>query len=75
MERLAWLCLSMMRSQSLADALELLLNDAGLRVRLAQAARRLIEQEFDIERNAAQIRTLYGHLTNVYDSRQELEVV
>ncbi|WP_456429758.1 glycosyltransferase [Rhodocaloribacter sp.] len=48
---------------ALADALARLLTDAALRVRLATAARRLIETSFDIHRNAAQLRTLFTHRT------------
>lgn len=44
----------------LADALERLLTDAGLRVRLAQNARALIENDFDINRNAALLRNIFG---------------
>ena len=43
----------------LAQALEQLLDDATLRVSLAEAARGQIETNFDIHRNAAQIRALY----------------
>jgi glycosyltransferase involved in cell wall biosynthesis len=45
--------------QSLAGALERLLRDSALRVRLAREARRLIEAEFDIQRNAARRRALF----------------
>jgi glycosyltransferase involved in cell wall biosynthesis len=45
--------------QALADALERLLLDPALRVRLAREARRLIEAEFDIRRNAARRRVLF----------------
>lgn len=44
---------------ALADALERLLADAPLRVALAARARRLIEAEFDIHRNAAAMRALF----------------
>lgn len=43
----------------LALALARLLGDAELRVRLARAARRLIEREFDVEVNAAQLREVF----------------
>ncbi|HEU5249031.1 MAG TPA: glycosyltransferase family 4 protein [Thermoanaerobaculia bacterium] len=43
----------------LALAIARLLDDANLRVRLARAARRLIEREFDLERNAAQLRDVF----------------
>jgi glycosyltransferase involved in cell wall biosynthesis len=43
----------------LADALDLLLADADLRDRLAQAARQTIEAHFAIERNAVELVTLF----------------
>lgn len=43
----------------LTDALERLLGDAALRVRLAEGARRRIEADFDVKRNAAQLRELF----------------
>jgi glycosyltransferase involved in cell wall biosynthesis len=43
----------------LADALERLLRDAGLRERLAKNARALIESEFDVHRNAARVREAF----------------
>jgi len=43
---------------ALAGALERLLDDADLRVRLAANARRLVEEEFDIGRNAGRLREL-----------------
>jgi glycosyltransferase involved in cell wall biosynthesis len=45
--------------QGLADALERLLADAALRGALAARARRLIEAEFDICQNAAQLRSVF----------------
>jgi glycosyltransferase involved in cell wall biosynthesis len=45
--------------QALANALERLLTDAGLRVRLAEGARRFMEVEFDIHRNTACRRALF----------------
>ena len=45
---------------ALADALARLLGDAGLRVRLAGGARRLIEAEFDARRNAAALRDVFA---------------
>jgi glycosyltransferase involved in cell wall biosynthesis len=45
--------------RALADALERLLADPGLRVRLAEAARRFMEAEFDIHRNTARRRALF----------------
>lgn len=44
----------------LADALERLLCDAGLRCALAGKARRLMEDDFDIHRNAARIRAVFA---------------
>ena len=41
---------------SLAEALKKLLRDADLRVKLSQNARRLMEKEFDIHKNAARLR-------------------
>lgn len=43
----------------LANALELILRDADLRVRLATAARARIEEHFDVRRNAREIRELF----------------
>lgn len=45
---------------ALAGAIERLLDDPSLRVRLAANARRLVEEEFDIGRNAARIRELFA---------------
>jgi colanic acid/amylovoran biosynthesis glycosyltransferase len=45
---------------ALAAALERLLRDAALRVRLAATGRRLIEREFDIRRNTARRRAIFG---------------
>ena len=45
--------------RELADALESLLDRPTLRVRCAQAARALIEREFDLKTNAKTIRSLY----------------
>jgi colanic acid/amylovoran biosynthesis glycosyltransferase len=47
-------------TQAVADAVERLLKDAILRDRLATAARRLMEHEFDIHRNAARVRAAFG---------------
>jgi glycosyltransferase involved in cell wall biosynthesis len=44
---------------ALAVALERLLADPGLRVRLAEAGRRLIEAEFNIHRNTERRRALF----------------
>ena len=43
----------------LADALERLLDDAALRVRLATGARRLIEEQFDVHANAAELGAIF----------------
>jgi glycosyltransferase involved in cell wall biosynthesis len=45
---------------ALAGALGRLLNDASLRVRLAGQARRLVEREFDIRVNAAELREMFA---------------
>ena len=45
---------------SLAIALEELLDNADLRVSLATSARKLIEKEFDIEKNTVQLRQLFN---------------
>src|SRR3989442_586878 len=44
---------------ALAAALERLLTDAALRVRLARHARRRVEAEFDIRRTAARVRGIF----------------
>ncbi|MCM1984471.1 glycosyltransferase family 4 protein [Lyngbya confervoides] len=44
---------------SLAQALDTLLGDPILRESIAQQARRLIEQDFDIHQNAAQLRSYF----------------
>jgi glycosyltransferase involved in cell wall biosynthesis len=46
--------------QALALAMKQLMEDSALRVELATRARRLIEKEFDIHRNAARIREIFG---------------
>jgi colanic acid/amylovoran biosynthesis glycosyltransferase len=45
---------------ALAVAIERLLEDPDLRVRLAGRARRLVEAEFDAHRNAAHLRDIFG---------------
>ncbi len=45
---------------SLAEALARLLDEADLRVRLAEAARQLVAAEFDIHRNAAHLREYFA---------------
>jgi glycosyltransferase involved in cell wall biosynthesis len=47
-------------SEGLANALQRLLSEADLRERLAVGARSLIEAEFDIARNAAELRTHFA---------------
>jgi glycosyltransferase involved in cell wall biosynthesis len=47
--------------EQLAASIERLLSDGALRVRLATAARRLIESEFDARRNAGRVRELFAH--------------
>jgi colanic acid/amylovoran biosynthesis glycosyltransferase len=44
---------------ALADGIERLLSDASERVRLAVNARRLVESEFDVHRNAGRLRALW----------------
>lgn len=44
---------------ALAEAIKRLLDSSALRVRLAQNARRLIENRFDIHRNATMLRALF----------------
>ncbi len=46
--------------QALAEALGVLLDDAALRVRLATQARTLIEKEFDVKKNASQLREVFA---------------
>lgn len=60
----------------LAAALDRLLSSADLRVRLAAAARQLIENEFDIHRNTAHIRELFVQARPIadYETARELEV-
>jgi glycosyltransferase involved in cell wall biosynthesis len=48
------------RPRELADSLRRLLLDAELRVRLASAARGVIEQQFDIHRNVARLRDFFA---------------
>lgn len=45
----------------LADAIEAMLNDPKGAFRLAQAARRLVETEFDVERSARRLRGIFSH--------------
>jgi colanic acid/amylovoran biosynthesis glycosyltransferase len=50
-------------AHDLARSLARLLEDTALRTELAQNARKMVETNFDIHRNAAQIRALYRKLT------------
>lgn len=56
---------------ALADALERLMDDADLRTRLAENARRLIEDDFDVRRNAATLREVFGAEDLVETVREE----
>ena len=47
---------------ALADGLELLLTTPTIRSQMAFAARALVECEFNIHRNAARIRQLFGEM-------------
>lgn len=53
------LCVPQRDPTVLADALARLLDDTALRVRLAGNARALIEQQFDVDRNASALRSLF----------------
>lgn len=44
---------------ALADAIESLLDAPDLRLRLAAAARRMVEEEFDVRKNTAAVRALF----------------
>jgi len=46
--------------EALADALARMLDDKALRVLLAEEARRQVERDFDVDRNAAELRTAFG---------------
>jgi colanic acid/amylovoran biosynthesis glycosyltransferase len=54
------LCVRSRDPVALADALERLLGDRDLRIQLAERGRALIEAEFDVDRNAAKLRALFG---------------
>jgi colanic acid/amylovoran biosynthesis glycosyltransferase len=54
------LCVPQRDPPALADALQRLLDDADLRADLATRARRLIERDFDIRRNAAHLREWFA---------------
>jgi glycosyltransferase involved in cell wall biosynthesis len=51
--------------QQLAASIERLLDDAALRLNLATAARRLVEEEFSVHRNAARLRQLFAPASHV----------
>ncbi len=50
---------------ALAEALRALLDDGRLRTRLAQAARRRVELDFEVHRQAAQLRSVFGDAVGV----------
>ncbi|MEY6432458.1 glycosyltransferase family 4 protein [Thioalkalicoccus limnaeus] len=54
------LCVPQRDPRALADALERLLDDTDLGIDLAARARCVIEQDFDIRRNAAQLREWFA---------------
>ena len=45
---------------ALADALEEILQDPSLRVKLATRSRQLVESEFDIDKNTARMHSLFA---------------
>lgn len=53
------LCVEPHAPQALADAMQRLLDDVPARLRLSQEARRLIEREYDIDRNTALLRAIF----------------
>jgi glycosyltransferase involved in cell wall biosynthesis len=63
--------------EALADALQTLLKDEGLRTRLSGAARRVIETEFDTRRNAVALVALITETADRQGTRpgQGLEAV
>lgn len=65
------LCVPQSDPQALADALQRLLDDADLRADLATRARRLIEQDFDIRRNAVQLREWFTAAHDATVGRRE----
>jgi colanic acid/amylovoran biosynthesis glycosyltransferase len=65
------LCVPPRDPQALAAALERLLDDADLRVDLATRARRSIEQDFDIRRNAAHLREWFAVVRAAAAGRRE----
>ncbi|MDZ7622278.1 MAG: glycosyltransferase [Candidatus Competibacteraceae bacterium] len=65
------LCVPQRDPQALADALQRLLDDADLRLDLATRARRSIEQDFDIRRNAARLREWFAAARDATAGRRE----
>jgi len=57
-------------SRSLAEGLARLLDDPGLRVRFAEAARKRIEEEFDVAQSAFNMREIFSKVTSGRVSRQ-----
>lgn len=54
------LCVAADDPSALAQAIQRLLEDPALGLRLAASARELVERDFDLERNAAEQRTLFA---------------
>ena len=54
---------------ALADALERMLDDADMRCRISENARRLIEQDFDVDRNAARLRACFLEANEMHAER------
>ena len=54
------LCVPQNDPAALAAALERLLDDGALRVRLSQAARHMMERDFDVAGNAAALRAMFA---------------
>ena len=59
---------------ALADALERMLDDAVLRTNLATTARQVIERDFDITTNTAELRKLFTAGSPVQHSLEEVAV-
>ncbi|GMT41710.1 MAG: colanic acid biosynthesis glycosyltransferase WcaL [bacterium] len=53
------LLVSQRNPRGLADAIEKLLGDFDLRLRIAQSARRLVESTFDVKQNSAALRNIF----------------
>ena len=58
-------------AHALAAGLETLLSDAALRVRLAGAARRLIEGNFDTHRNTQTLREIFNNAAAVGAAKEQ----